>query len=493
MKLKNLNKNQKLELILIGSVVLISLAICAFLSFQYFLLADFPIGHDVILHIGKAMKIEQLGLLYSFKSSTYPLASILFVFWHKFLALFGLSWERSFIFVECFYLFLTAILSGILSFKIFKDWRIAILTSFFVASSRWLNESLRIGLAAETLGWVFFVLSLILFFEKKWWWFLGSLILLFLSHPLPFGVLILVILTFLIFMFFFGDKNEKKIVPYNLLILVLTLIIFYLIFPEVVQRIIYFLQSNFEPEGERSLIQYVIDSNRKRVLFYSFAFFGFLILILDEKKKNLFDSEKRRIWFFVLFVTISFLLAFKHYLSIHYLSYRFYTYFEIATAILASLVLVKISDLLLNKKLSWLIIFPLIYFLIYPNWSATKAITIWQLNDFSTQSATPRIDREALKEIIPLLKSGSRIYSHNKWSWWFRIHNFKVMNDWGKAGDYQIYQTENLEEFCSFLQRRNIKYIYFSSLDKKARIEKKNFLKKIYDKNNIRIYEVVKN
>ncbi len=454
----------------------------AFLAFQYFIYADFPIGHDVILHIARSLQIEQQGLLSAFSNSVYPLSAIIFVYWHKLFALFGLSWEKTFIFVECFYLFLTALLSGLLAYRLFKSRLTAALAALFVACSRWLNDSLRIGLMAESLGWVFFVLALILLFEKKWLWLAIVVILLFLSHPIPLTVFLVVAFVTGLYWAMAKEKHSRYLLILLPTIILAIMGIIYYFFPDLWQTLLKFSHLKFRPEGERSFINYITDWDKRRMLLYFLAFFGMLFLLIKRWRE-----EKIRL--LIIFTIISFFFCFKHYLGIHYLGFRFYTYFEIASAILAAYGLITIAQLIWAKR-SWLVFLPVGLMLIYPNWSATKEITAWQLSDFPRNDATPVADRQALKEINPLLVPSSPIYTHSYWAWWLMLDGHPVFSDWLNYPDKLIYQTHNIPDFIQFLHQKNIQYIYFSSIDPPAQLEETSYLQLIYIHNNVRVYEI---
>jgi hypothetical protein len=476
---------------MLGPILIIILAVVAtaYLSFQYFLIANFPIGRDVITHIMVAQQIQQHSLLYAFKSSIYPLAYFAFIFWHKILILFGLSWQSTFIFFECANLFLVSILTGVLSYRISKDWRVAAVTMVLVASSRWLNDSLRIGLAAESFGWIFFMAALIMLFEKKWLWFLLAAVILFFSHPLPFGVLMVIFFGFVIFWIFtISGKTRWKLlaVPICLLILLLLGRVF---LPSEFHRIFMIVKFNFPIEGERSVFNYIVDSDKRRLLFYFFSFLGFATLALGLIKKKWEKIKAEKIWLLLIFSFLAFLICFKHYFGIHYLGYRYYTYFEIAASILAAFGAVKISQIVW-PKLSFLIYIPLTLLLVCPNWSATKAITIWQLNTPSLQDSTPIGDQKSLPEIAKILKPKTRIYSHSSWHTWLKIDGFSTLGDWGAPNYAKLYGGTDLDRLRQYLVDRNYSYIYFSSADPVSPAENANFLTKIYDQNNVRVYQV---
>jgi hypothetical protein len=473
-------------------VFILSLAVIAtaYLSFQYFLVSNFPIGRDVIAHILHATQIQQNGIVYAFKISIYPLAYFAFLAWHKILAPFGLSWQRTFIFFECANLFLVSILGGILSYKIFKDWRVAAVAMVMIASSRWLNDSMRIGLMAETFGWVFFMASLIFLFEKKWLWFFIFAVILFFSHPLPFGVLAIIFSGFVIFWIITTRGRERlKYIAIPVVVLILFLLVRYLL-PVDFHRIWIIAHTHFAREGERSVIEYITDSDHRRIMLYFLSFVGAISLIISLAKKKLVALNPEKVWLLLIFSFLAFLICFDHYLGIHYLNYRFYTYFEIAASILAAYMVVKISQSLW-PEVSYLIFIPLVVLLIYPNASATKAITLWQLNTPALQDATPIGDQKALAELPQILIPNSKIYSHSSWHTWLEINGFGTLGDWGAPAIDQLYSaTLNLNNLQQYLVSHHFVYVYFSSADPVSRAEQANFLIKIYDQNNVRVYQV---
>jgi len=473
--------------------LLLLLAVLAtgfFLSFQYFFLADFPIGRDVIAHIVRAQQIQKEGFLYAFKNSFYPFAYFIFIFVHKVFSYFGFSWQRTFIFLECFYLFVTAILSGVLAYKTFADWRVAALSFLLVSSSRWLNESLRIGLMGEMLGWVFLFLALIFLFEKRWLWFLGFSLVLFFSHFLPFAFLSLVFLGFAVFWSLVGAKKEAKRGVLIIFVVLVALALFYFLFPDIFQKIYAAFFEQSTREGERSLINYVIDSEKRRILSYTFSFVGFLILVVRLLKKRFFSVQSEKKWLFLIFGLFGFLLCFKHYLGIHFFSYRFYVYFEIFALILAAYGTVETAKMLSKRWVS-LLLLPLAFILIYPNWKATKEITLWQLNTPELGDALPQNDRLAIDEIAAILEPNSKIYGPTSWHTWLSIYGFSCWGDWSGPEYAKIYSLSDFDKFKDYLLKKKYKYIYFSSVSPTASLEKADFLKLVYNKYGVRVYEVI--
>lgn len=475
---------------MIGPIFALLLAVGAtfYLSFQYFFLADFPIGHDVIYHIYRAQQIEQNGLIFAFKTSLYPLSYLVFILWHKVLSLFHLDWPQIFIFFECANLFSVSLLTGLLSYKIFKDWKVAVIAMILVASSRWLNDSLRIGLMGESFGWIFFMVGLIALFEKKWLWFLLGAIILFFSHPLPFGVLLIVLFFFSFYWFFRLEKRDKINLLLTIGIILLVFLIFYFVLPNIGPKIFDILKIDFSIEGERTIFHYMIDYDKKRLLLYGFAFWGLVFLILNIFRKKIIETKKEKIILLLIFAILSFWICFKHYLGIHYLGYRFYTYFEIIVSVLAAFSLVKVSQMLV-KNFSFLLCLLFLPFIIYPNYYAIKEITQWQLSVTNSYDVTPEVDQKAILNLVKILEPNTKIYSNSWWANWFKIYGFWVVNDWGTYS-VKIHQVEDFDSFRQFLQKRNYHYIYFSSTDKKAIVEKAWFLYKIYDQGGVRVYEI---
>jgi len=461
---------------------ILAIILILYLSFQYFILADFPIGQDVIYHLNRVLRVEREGLLSSFNLSVYPLSVIFLVGWHKFLDFLGLDLPRIFIFMECFYLFSVAMLSGILSYKVFKDWRIAVITMILVASSRWLNDYLRIGLMAEMLGLVFFIFALIMLFEKKWLWMIAAMALLFLSHPLPFFVFLLVFFSCAIFWFF--SKKEKKKIAILLVIIVSAFMIgaIYLFWPQYIRTVLYYFHYYIGQKDGRGLIQYMIDYDKRRIIFYALGFLGVIWSLLKFKKTEKF-------WLFFIFSVLSFLICFKQYLGIHYLSFRFYSYFEVAVAISAAYAIANLGKMS-GKWLTYAVILLLTFFCIYPNYWSNKEIINWQIHDEKSGNILPLAERNNAPLIKAMVNKNLFIYSHSTWVLWMKFVGLNTKNDWSFGGKFALNKKKSDQQWLDFFKKRKIGYIYFSSVDSKADIEKSQILKLIFNKDNIRLYEV---
>ncbi|MDD3774320.1 MAG: hypothetical protein PHW50_03545 [Patescibacteria group bacterium] len=470
---------------MLGPIFVLLLAIGAtfYLSFQYFFLADFPIGQDVLYHMNRVLRVESEGFFKAFDFSIYPLSVIMLVFWHKFLAFFGLGIERSFIFAECFYLFLISILTGVVSYKVFKDWRVAVVAMILVASSRWINDYLRIGLMAELLGLVFFMLALFFLLEKRWFLLVVTIILLFLSHPLPFFVF-LATLSIIVFFWIFSKKGGKwRVILFVILMLTLGVGTVYLFWPQYIRTVLYYFHYYLGQRDERAFFHYMIDYDKRRLIFYALGFLGIVWSLVKAKKSQKF-------WSFLIFAVLSISICFKQYLGIHYLSFRFYAYFEIAMAVFGAFAVVHLSNTFRKWPLILLSVLLLIFIAVYPNYWTNKDITNWQLSDYAAGHVLPLPERNNTKEIEAKINRKYVIYSNSVWVLWFKTDGFLVRQYWNYGNKFSLYKIKNDDEWLSFFSKNNIGYVYFSSIEPLAEIEKSQILQLIFDKENIRLYEI---
>jgi len=479
--------SNKLKMLLPIFSLIIALSITIWLSFQYFLLADFPIGQDVIYHLNRVLVVEKEGLASAFHFSIYPFSVIALIFWHKFLGLFGMSLVRIFIFAECFYLLAIAILSGILAKKVFNNFWVGIITMILVASSRWLNDYLRIGLIAETLGLVFFVASLIMLVEKKWIWLAIFMILLFLSHPLPFFVFLVIFLAFNIFWFFTRKGKKIHIVVFIIILLAIALGLIYLFWPGYIHTVLYYFHAYVTRKDERTFFHYMIDYDKRRLILYAVGFLGVIWSLVNFKRSKKF-------WLFFIFFVLALLICFKQYLGIHYLSFRFYAYFEIGIAVFAAFAIVNLGKVS-SKWLVWLIIPALIFVCVYPNYWSNKDITNWQLHDDAAGNILPSAERKNLSAIEEKIDKRFIVYSPSDWVLWMGLDGFDVKTDWSFGNQFRLRlfglplgKTD--EEWLEFFQNKKIKYLYFPSTSPVYQIEQSNFLQLIFNQDNIRLYEI---
>ncbi len=446
------------------------------LSFQYFLVADFPIGQDVINHIANALALERMGWLSAFKNSIYPLAPIILVIWQKILGIFGFSYERTFIFAECLALFITSCLLGIFAWRVFKDWRIGLLSALFFASSRWANEDLRIGLFASVLSWMFFVATLFAVWRNNWKTALVGGVLLFLTHPLSFGVLVLITLFYVSLRLARQRKWTRLLGMWGLVIVVAAC--FYL--GPWFDKFSSYIHSFFSVSSGRTFFQYLFDSEKRRMLFYGFSFLGLALLFF---KKNTEGRDLILVWW-----TVAFVLVFAHILGFRYLDFRLYAYYEMAAALTAGLAVVWVAKALW-PRFAFFTACLLALIFIYPNWKANVALLRWQLFDYSAGHITPLPEREALGGIASLLKPESRILTIDLWGMWFRKYGFVVEN-LDEREEIRRVLTSGKGNLLEVLQRYRIDYIFCSSLVPGQKWEDSGFLRKVYSKQNIRVYEV---
>lgn len=480
-----MNKLKKIGLIILWVVG------TAYLSFQYFRIADFPIGHDVINHIQRSLAMRDMSVSDIFKNTLYPIPALLFVWFYDLLhKTFGWDWPRVFLFIECSFLFLTALFSGILSWVIFKKWPIVIITSFLVASSRWLNGSLHTGLMGEAFGWSVFVVCLILLIQKKWFWFFFSFIFLFFSHPLPFGVMCIYLFVYIVFYAIW--QKQYWFLFFGLLSILIIMLVGYFALPEKRELIISILQMKFSNEGEWRRT-YIIASDFRRFNQYLFGLLGFCAVWLLKAK---ISQEKRRI--VLIFAILSFFVTFKYLFGIHYLSFRYYTYFEIFNSVLAAFLVWFIADSLISKaKLQgvyrnatyFIILIFISFMLIYPNTNATFLFTKSDLAE-NTATTTPVPERTLITEATQKLNKGGAILGQRRWVWWFQSYGLAGIYDDNIFSTYEKTYENNPDDLLTILKGHNATYLYLSSVDGNYSFEKAEFLKIIYNKENIRIYEV---
>ena len=136
------------------------------ISFQYLWLTKFPIGHDAAHHISNAMDIEKMGIfsIDAFRTVIYPIPLNLFALIHK---LTQIQYPELFIILICSFPFLTSLMVGFLSYKATNSKLIGILAAIFFASSRWVNDAMRIGFFAEAWGWFVFLVCSYFLIKRK--------------------------------------------------------------------------------------------------------------------------------------------------------------------------------------------------------------------------------------------------------------------------------------------------------------------------------------
>ncbi len=450
-------------------------------AFQYYWLADFPIGDDVVNHTSMAKSLMTNGFADYFKSSLYPFSTAAYVAEYRVLQfLFDFSLERTFIFTLCFNMFLVAILAGLLSFEVFKDYRAAILAMFLTASSRWLNDSLRMGVMAETFGWVIFSLCYLLLIKKKWVYLLPLAVVLLFFHPIPFGILGLTVAIYEVYWLATGSRR-KRIAALGLG--VFGIIIFGLMmrfFPDVFQRIFTILKLTSMSQGERSLPGYVFDIDPRRSIVYLLAIIGTVFVMKQGLK-----SEKSRL--FLIFAVLSLLVAFKQWFGIIFLGSRFYFYFEFAVAIMAALGLSQMLKLAFEKY-SIIIFVPIALMIVNVNLGITKRLTVWQLTDFAAGSTLPKNDRQMMDIVVGLIEpKDALVYSNSAWGRWLIEKGARV-----NYGSYKEIKQEYEYPSIQTLESQGVRYLYFSSIEPRTKIEdeENNKLDLIIDKDGVRLYEL---
>ena len=274
-------------------------------------------------------------------------------------------------------------------------------------------------------------------------------------------------------------------------ILLIVLATGYYLFPEKRTVIIDILGTKFPLEGEWHR-EYVIGSDYRRFNQYLLGGLGFLTLWLG---KNTVDKEKRKT--LLLFSILSFFVTFKYLFGIHYLSFRYYTYFEVMNSVLAAYMIWYIAYNLseLKTKISqsfmlYALCFILGFFAIWPNIHATDLFVKSQLvENFAT--TTPIPERTLIKAEVPKLHEGVRILGQKIWVWWFQAYGNMTGSYMNNIySSYEKVYQENPNDLINTLNINGIKYLYFSSEDPSYQFESALFLIKVYDTSNIRIYEV---
>jgi hypothetical protein len=463
--------------------LIIGVIIVGLTSFHYALLYNFPIGHDVINHIANIRNIDEFGLRQLFAhGSLYPIPTFIFYGFDKILGFFGLPTTRTFMVVECLFLFATALLVWRLTKKIFRDNMVGFISAVLVASSRWLNDSMRIGLMAEMLGWVMFVICLELLIEKKWLALIISIFIFAFVHPLPLGVFLVVALLYAVYWMIFNPEGERKPVIFVLLALAVLGGLALVVFKEKADYIKTILQMNFQVEGERSLLNFITDASRPRVIEYLLAL-GAFVALLFRRKTN------KEVLFLIL-VVASLLICFKQWLGIHFLGFRYYTYFEISASILAAVGTVMVANRL-SPRLRIPALSLALAFMFIANMHANLKLDSWMLDNPSLMNATPVAERTDISRAASYVTAGSNIYGRTIWVNWFKNFDDQPVGPYG-GWDTLISSNQEIKAFRDDLAARSSDYVYFSSMEARQDVEKKDFLRSVYDANGIRIYQIDK-
>lgn len=473
----NLFQSQRKNLLLF-SLLLVG-GVAFYVSFYYFWIADFPIGNDVLNHMQMAKSFMRVGMAGFFKDSLYPFSTATYVAEYRVLSfLFNFTLDRSFVFTLCLNLFLVSALAGVLTFRVFKDYKAAAFAVFLVASSRWLTDSLRMGVMAETFGWVFFTLSLLFLLEKRWVFFAVSALLLLFYHPLPFGILGLTAVAFIIYWLAAGNKKQRIFAAIAAVLGIGILIVLSHYFPALFGKILTIIQTKFPPQGDRDILLYATDMEPRRIIVYLLSLVGLAFLIKRKDEKSVL---------FLIFALLSFFICFKQIFGIHFLGSRFYFYFELSVSILAAYGVSQMCNVVL-RRYAIIAFLPLAYLLFGINYDVSNRLTKWELTDYGAGATLPKSDREMAKEIINLIQpTGALVYSNSFWGRWLNDTDSSVnIVSGGYKEVNQPYIYPKLED----LKKQGYKYLYFSFTEPRSEIEDRLDNDVVIDKQGVRLYEI---
>ncbi|MDO8513865.1 MAG: hypothetical protein Q7S37_05165 [bacterium] len=355
-----------------------------FLVYQYALLTNFPIGDDPAIHIiyAKTLSYSQI-----WQQIIYPLPLIIFKYLHN---LTSIEYPKLFTLLIPTFLLFSVIAISIYTYGIKKNILIPITAAILFSTARWTIDGLRMGLLAETFGWVILLITLIgLSRQNIIITLIGSILLPF-SHP--FSTVVYTLIFLLYFIISIKNPLERKFLFTIAGAYLALFLLFHFLKPELIDRFVNFSNPEVRGWGERSFINVITGEAPYRFLIPLVSLIGIIVSFKDWKKPVI------KISYLLLLVGMFF--SFNHLFGMQFIVFRFYPYLEMGMIIFAA---IGLNYLITNLKykstpaLLLTIIFSLI--LAAPNFHINRSGIKIQAHDVSAKAIMLPADQAAIEWI----------------------------------------------------------------------------------------------
>jgi len=364
----------------IGGLLL--LGVLYFFAFQYARMTDFPIGEDPAVHINLIKTSTYLGLT----RSIYPLPLIIFKFFSQTVRE---DLPKLFTVLISTYLFTTALALFFLVYRQYQNASVAAASAILFVTARWVNDSLRMGTLSEVFGWSVFLFALYCLSSQKIIPILIASCVLAFSHPFAFIVYSIIAFLYLVILLQSPQVKEKKFATHLFIVAISLVVVVWIVHPDLVRQFLHFQPGDPSGWGDRNLWEILTRDDIRRILIPLVAIIGIASSLKEWNKPII------KLMFLLLLVGGFFSL--NHVFDIHFLTFRFYAYLEMAIAFFAA---VGLSFLMREFKLpSWIhycVVLACAIFLSWPNYQVNFRYLRWQTTDPHANAVLFPEDRDAI-------------------------------------------------------------------------------------------------
>ena len=397
--------NKTVKIVLAGVYVIV----LGLLSFLYRFITDFPIGDDPAVHIRMIKTHTFADLL----NTNYPLPLSIFKLLSQTL---NIPAENLFVLLICSFLFLAGLAMWLVAKRVTKSNLAACVISIFFVTAYWTFDGLRMGLLAETFGWIILLLSFYFLLGRNIFGLVIFSFLLPFSHPYSFSIFILVFALYSVVGLIFSARESKSFILKMLGIYVVVAVVALIAKPDIVHRFSEFVNPEVIGWGERNMFAFFTASQKRRIFLAVFAVVG-----LAASLKN-WKDDNYKIVYIILFVGM--FMAMNQYFGIRFQVFRFNPYFEMGLAIFAGLGIMRIVEVFeLKKKLYYIGLIALSMFIILPQIYANERVTFGMSKIAENNNSMSEADRSAFAWISENVDPSEGILAPYKWYIWLLAIN----------------------------------------------------------------------
>lgn len=445
----------------------LAIAILAYLSFQYAIIAHFPTGDDPAVHI-RNIQHSSFSALWSLR---YPLPLVIF----KFLSgTIHIGLPRLFTLVISGFFFFSTVAVFVLGRKVSNSMVGGFIAAALFSVGVWTTDGLRMGLLAESFGWGMLALTLYFLADKKLIWTIIFSGLLIISHPLAFFVYLICLFIYLVAGIITAGPERK---------FCLTLVGIYAVLgvgmmlarPSLVQHFLQFTNPENPDWGLQKLGDILTTGGTKRLAVAFFAVIGLVSSVGNWSRSEI------KVLFALLFAGL--FMSLSQIFGISFLVFRFFPYLEMSVVLLAAIgILATVKGLGLRNTtatgiLPLCVALPMIWF----NLNGTNTITRYQVTTPSADASMTQGDQEALTWISGALDKGTIIEASSKRGLWI-----SALTEDSTYSNPVVYSQSELNAY--WLSGNSMPhYIYYSPIDPRPASLPYPY-SKVYERDGVTIY-----
>jgi hypothetical protein len=444
--------------------------ILAFFAFQYARQTNFPVGDDPAIHI-TTVKTASYGEILR---SNYPLPVTIFKVADQ---ITQVDLPQLFVWTICTFLLLAAISLYFFVYTMTGNIPLAAAAAIFFVTARWVNDSIRMGVLAETFSWSILFLTLTALAKEK---LVPTLILtaiLVLSHP--FAVLIygLIAICFL-GIALLGPSPKERLFARNLSLAYIGMaIVVGIAKPDLISKFLMFASTDPAGWGDRTLWDIISGDDLKRLFVPMLAVVGLFV------GSQFWSRTLVKISFILL--TIGLFMSLNYVLGMNFIPFRFYVYLEMGMAVFAALGLFSlIQELSIPIIPTALIVLIFSVLVAMPNVGVNDEIGIWQATNPDARAIMTPADRTAIAWIKENIPAGTPITAMRQQGLWLT-----AIGDQKNILYLDLpYNGNALRDYYATGATLPAKYIYYSV----GQVPPDNIsteYREIYDEGGVRLWE----